>query len=67
MKFQVGDRVKVKMEDANGKPLFGTVVDGNFLGIVLLVSCDTPVSKQYCFTDDKEVMFLRDHVEKVDE
>lgn len=65
MKLQAGDRVKVKMEDANGNPLLGTVVDANFLGIAVLVSCDTPVSKQYCYTDNKEVMFLRDNLEKL--
>lgn len=64
-KIAVGDRVRIKMDDANGNPLYGTVVDNNFMGFAVLVSCDTPVSKQYCYTDDKEVMFSKDNVEKV--
>lgn len=63
--MKIGDRVKVKMEDANGNPLYGTIIDNNFLGIAVLVKVDTPVSKQYCYTDSDEVMFLKDNLETI--
>ncbi len=58
-----GDRVKIKMSDRYGNPLYGTIINPDFLGIAVLVSCDTQVDKRYCYTDDLEVMFMRDNIE----
>jgi hypothetical protein len=55
MKYEVGQRVKVKMKD---NPLYGTVIDPNFLGIACLVETDTLVD-----IDSQEVMFLKDTLE----
>lgn len=62
MTLKAGDRVKAGMSDRDGNNLYGTVIDPNFLGIAALVKCDTLVSKEYCYTDDKDVMFLRDQL-----
>ena len=64
-KFNVGDRVKVSQLDADGNQLYGTVTDPNFLGIAVLVECDSAVDKRYCYTEDKEVMYLRYMLEKI--
>lgn len=65
--MNVGDRVKVKMEDANGNSLYGTILDNNILGIAVLVKVDTPVSKKYCYTDSDEVVFIRSNLEVIND
>lgn len=56
--FKIGDRVKVDMPGRDGKPLYGTVLNPNFLGFSILVRCDSQVDKRYCYTDSLEVPFL---------
>jgi len=63
MKLSIGDRVYCGMDDRYGHTLNGTVIDNNYLGFAVLVKCDTQVDKQYCYTDDLEVMFTRSMLE----
>lgn len=66
--MNIGDRVKVNMSDANGKDLYGTIIDANFLGIACLVSCDTKVDQRYCYTDsiDQGAMFLKTELKVIE-
>lgn len=63
MNIQCGDRVELDRIDAEGNPLYGTVLDANFLGIGLLIECETAVSKQ--MPDEREIMFMKSAIKRI--
>lgn len=53
--MEIGDRVRVGVLDRYGQPLYGVVLSKGVIGV--LVRCDSLVSKKYCCTDSRDIIF----------
>lgn len=61
--MKINDRVKIDLLDVNGQELYGTILDPNWIGV--LVECDTEVDERYYWLTLSEAVFPRELVKVI--